>query len=304
MKIELQTNGEGFTGRECPASDCEKYFKIQFGTGLPGEFPCTCPYCGHRGSHNNFMTKDQNKYIKSVALRHVGGMIHKELKKLERRPKQNQLISIGIKVRGYRTPLHYYNEKELEQIVVCDNCTLRYTIYGTFGFCPDCSEHNSHQILNANLELAEKLLNLAEDTETEVATKLIENTLEDAVSTFDGFGREICSVYAEKASDSTKAKRISFQNLERAAAQVSELFSINIRDALTDQEWAFVLKCFQKRHVLAHKMGVIDGDYVRKTGISPSLVGRKVNIYTQDAKNLCAQLRVIGKNLSNGLRSA
>jgi len=304
MKIELQTDDEGLTGRECPAPECEKYFKIQFGTGLEGDVPCTCPYCGHRGPHDEFMTQDQIDYVKSVAVRHVSGMLHKELKKLERRPKRNQFISIGVKVRGSRTPLHYYSEKELEQIVVCDSCTLRYAIYGAFGFCPDCGQHNSDQILNANLAVAEKLLDLAQDAESEVAAKLAENTLEDAVSAFDGFGRETCAVYADKSSDAAKAQKLSFQNIERAADQVSDLFSVNMRDGVSDDQWDFVLRCFQKRHVLAHKMGVIDDEYVRKTGASPSLVGRKVEITAEEARNLCGQLRIFGRNLADGMRSA
>ena len=303
IKIKLQKDDSGFTGRECPSSDCEKYFKIQFGTGLPGNVPCTCPYCGHKGPHNEFMTQDQNELVLSAAKQHVTELLQKEFKKLELKPKRNQFISLEVKVSDFRTPLHCYSEKELEQIVVCDNCTLRYAIYGAFGFCPDCSQHNSYQILNANLAVSEQQLDLADSANSEVAARLVKNILENAVSAFDGFGRETCSVYSEKASDSTKAKKISFQNIALAADKVNELFSVDIRDSLTEDDWNFVLKCFQKRHVLVHKMGVIDEGYIRKTGASQALLGRKMEITSQETEDFYIQLRVIGKNLVDALRS-
>jgi hypothetical protein len=67
-----------------------------------------------------------------------------------------------------------------------------YAIYGVFGWCPDCGLHNSLQILTKNLELAKKELLLAKSADTELANHLIGDALENVVSAFDGFGREIC----------------------------------------------------------------------------------------------------------------
>jgi len=89
-------------------------------------------------------------------------------------------------------PISYYREKKLETEVVCDNCTLRYAIYGVFGWCPDCGTHNSFQILTKNLELAKKELALAEKAEKDLAEHLIGDALENVVSAFDGFGRQLC----------------------------------------------------------------------------------------------------------------
>jgi len=63
--------------------------------------------------------------------------------------------------------------------VVCDNCPLRYAIYGVFGWCPACDAHNSLQILLKNLELAGKELALAETVDNELADHLIGDALEN-----------------------------------------------------------------------------------------------------------------------------
>ena len=88
-----------------------------------------------------------------------------------------------------------------------------HAIYGVFGWCPDCGVHNSLQILTKNLELAKKELALAEGADKELGDHLIGDALENVVSAFDGFGREIC---AKKDAD------IDFQNLPSARRRVQE----------------------------------------------------------------------------------
>lgn len=264
---------------------------------------CHCPYCGHTGSHNEFFTKDQIEYAKSVGIRQITGELFKELKKLERRPDPKAFISIGIEVKGRPYPIRYYREKKLETEVICNRCTLRYAIYGVFGYCPDCGVHNSLQILSANLDIVGKMLALSGEAGKEVADKLIENALEDAISSIDGFGREICKVYAAKSSDAAKAQNISFQNIAKARDQIRSLFNIDIAASLSQDEWSSLTKAFQKRHLIAHKMGVIDQQYIDTTGESPSLIGRKIEIKPEEVSELVKGLKKIGSHLSTELEA-
>lgn len=52
---------------------------------------------------------------------------------------------------------------------------------------------NLSRILSKNLELAKKELALADTVDADLAENLIGDALENVVSAFDGFGREICS---------------------------------------------------------------------------------------------------------------
>jgi hypothetical protein len=290
FSVTIKTDEDGYTGRECPA--CEKYFKIKFGTGLPDATDCHCPYCNHIGPQNEFWTKQQIEHAKSVALNKISGDLLKQMKKMERRPNRNAFISIGITVKGRPTPIAYYSEKELEEHVTCNVCTLEYTIYGAFGYCPDCGVHNSQQIVNANFDLALKILDLASSADGEIKDKLIENALEDAVSAFDGFGREHCSNLAHK---------FSFQNIAAARDTLLREERVDITVGLTADRCNFVCEQFQKRHLLAHKMGIVDEEFIRKTGHSPSLIGRKVSITENDVRALVGDLKVMVGNLFNGV---
>lgn len=300
FSISLPPDEEGFIGRECPVAACKGYFKLQPGTGLKGEnLPCHCPYCGHGAGSDKFFTKAQVEYAKSVIMREVTGALLKDLKTLEfnHRPRGAFGIGISMKVTGQPAAIRRYRESKLETEVVCDRCTLRYTIYGVFGFCPDCDVHNSQQILIKNLELVQKLLAVAETQEAQVAQHLIENALEDCVSAFDGFGRETCRVFAPKAVKPEKAAEIRFQNIAAARNRVSEQFSVDFTAKAEPADWKHILRAFQKRHLLAHKMGVVDEDYLSATGESAHLLGRKVSIVAGEVRELVASLQSLGGDL-------
>ena len=290
FSVTIEPDEDGYTGRECP--ECEKYFKIKFGTGIPDVTDCHCPYCNHIGPQDEFWTKQQIEYAKSVALHKISGNLLKSLKKMERTPNRNEFISIGITVKGRPTPIAYYSEKELEEKVTCNNCTLEYTIYGAFGYCPDCGVHNSQQIVSSNFDLVIKILDLASKADGDVKSKLIENALEDVVSAFDGFGREHCSDIYQK---------ISFQNISSAKDRLLKEHGLDISVGLSSEQWNFVVEQFQKRHLLAHKMGVIDEEFIKNTGKPQSVLGRKVSITKDDVRLLIGHLKIITENLFKGV---
>lgn len=305
ISVTISPDSDGFTGRECPNPDCEGYFKIEFGTGLEGDsLPCNCPYCGHSGPHDTFWTPAQIEYAKSIAMRRISDAVFKDLKSLEFDSKPRGAFGIGVSMkvkRGRPIPIRSYREKKLETTVVCDNCTLRYAIYGVFALCPDCAGHNSYQILNKNLELARKELDLAGTLEGEMSRHLIEDALENAVSAFDGFGRETCRVHASQSSDPPKAENISFQNIARARQKVIDLFNVDVAATLDAQKWDLLFRAFMKRHVLAHRMGVVDQKYIDETGDSAAIVGRKIPITSEQVAEVLDLVSEIGKNLHDGL---
>lgn len=295
IRISVPRDLDGFSGRECPA--CEKLFQIELGTGLKGVgLPCHCPYCGHVAGHDQFWTKDQVEYAKSIATRKITDAVHKDLKALEfdHKPSGPFDIGISLKVEPVRLPpIRHYVEPRLETEMVCDKCTLRYAVYGVFAFCPDCGRHNSLQILGRNLEIVGKMLGIASDQEDAlVAERFCENALEDCVSAFDGFGRELCRVHASKARSPAQARKLSFQNLERTNSIFQDLFGLELAAVVEPEDWGAATMAFQKRHLVAHKLGVVDETYITKTGDTVAAVGRKIVV---DAGDVARLVSVIGK---------
>lgn len=295
ISVPIKPDEDGFLGRECPVEECLGYFKITPGTGISGPAPCHCPYCGHQGDSQTFWTKEQLEYAKSVVIRQVTDAFFKDLKSMEFEHKPRGGFGIGISMKVSRSapmPVRYYREKQLETEVVCDSCTLRYAIYGVFGWCPDCGAHNSRQILAKNLELAKKELALALSVDKELADHLVGDALENVVSAFDGFGREVCS---KKATD------IAFQSLPGARRKVQDAFAFDFADGLTADDWNSACRVFQKRHLLAHKMGVVDEDYLKKTSDTGAVVGRKIRVDSDEVTATVRIIEILGKRLFDGV---
>ena len=301
VSVPITADEDGFTGRECPNTECDGYFKIVSGTGLEGDgLPCHCPYCGHTAGHDEFWTQEQIRYAKSVAMRRISDAIRKDLKSLEFSQKPRGPFGIGLSMKvktGPPLPIHHYREKELETTVVCTNCTLRYAVYGAFAFCPDCGQHNSQQILWANLEVVQKMLDLAENHDNDLRMKLIENALEDCVSAFDAFGRELCRVHADRTSNPATMNRMRFQNLVHARAELQTI-GVEMTAVITTDAWEQALMLFQKRHLIAHKLGVADQEYVNRSGDRNAVPGRKVRVGSDEVTELRETLWTVADSLT------
>jgi hypothetical protein len=307
ISIPMRNDDEGFFGRECPNKECLGYFKIELGTGLQGkDLPCHCPYCGHVGPHDTFWTQDQLEYVRSAAMREVQEYVGNMLKSAfpQSRSRRSDFISISFEYKpGRPLPLYRYEEKQLETALVCLECGLRYAVYGVFAYCPDCGSHNSLQTLDTNLDLALKELALASTIEGSLANQLVTDALENGVSTFDAFGREIFRVNSDLAAAPDEAARMSCQNLENLKSRVSKIFGIDLASPFTADEWRLLVQGFHKRHLIAHRMGVIDQSYINATGVLGAVVGRKVDIDSAEVAVMLQLVRRLGQHVQDILRA-
>jgi hypothetical protein len=175
-------------------------------------------------------------------------------------------------------------------------------VYGIFGYCPDCGSHNSLQILDANLDLASKEIELANTLEGSLAEQLVADALENGVSAFDAFGRELFCVNSDLAAAPVEADRISCQNLESLKSRVSRLFGIDLTSPFTADEWRLLVQGFQKRHLIAHRMGVVDQVYINTSGDLGAIIGRKVDLDSEDIKAVILLIRRLGQHIRDVLR--
>jgi hypothetical protein len=289
------------TGRKCPKVNCGGFFKIKLGTGVQEPMPCHCPYCGFSDKHSEFATEDQLEYAKSIAMNKISNALAKDIKAWNqdlRSKSRNSIISLEANFKPKKHPIHYYREEELETLIVCKQCTLVYSIFGIFSYCPDCGDHNSLQILQKNMELIEKELNYANSSEDkELKVKLIEDSLENCVSAFDAFGRETIKVYSKGKVD------ISFQTIHTVKDTIEEKFGINISHPLNPIEWQFVIKLFQKRHLFSHKLGIVDSKYLKITNDPDTMLNRKVPLQQSEVEELINLILRIGDYLVEKFKS-
>lgn len=296
ISIPISLDSEGFLGRECP--ECEAYFKITPGTGLSGIEHCICPYCGVKAAGKSFYTKDQIEHAKSVAMNQFSSVLLKNLKYFadDFPSSPGGFLRIKMEAEGQPTEVISYSEKDLETTLECASCNLRYAIYGLFANCPDCGSHNSLQILEKNLELAQKLLGAFVGPSPEVAQSIHEAALTQVVSAFDGFGREVTRQF-DQHHGNVKPSVSSFQSIAKARARTITAFQYDLADGILEEEWTSLCRLFQKRHLIAHRLGVVDDEYIEATADPTAIVGRKVEISPEEIPHAISVLLRVGTRM-------
>jgi hypothetical protein len=305
MNISIHPDEDGLIGRECPNENCKGYFKIKLGTGIleKGYDKCFCPYCGLESTQNYFFTKEQINYVKSVAIREVQNAIGTEIQKWDHKLQsstKNSFIKLRVDYKRSHHPIAYYAEQELETILVCEKCNLEYAVYGKFSYCPDCGADNTLQILKKNLDMIRKSLVLVNtEKDSEFKDFMVQNALEDIVSTFDSFGRNSVRLFIKNTDKSEIS--ISFQNIVKAYEKIHNEFEFDFRDGLEDGKWEQIVIGFQKRHLISHNDGIVDAAYIQITNDSTEEIGKKVKVTTNEVNLMLSSTELISQNLQSGL---
>ncbi|MHA1839470.1 MAG: hypothetical protein ACTSYO_05890, partial [Candidatus Ranarchaeia archaeon] len=208
-----------------------------------------------------------------------------ELRKLERsfkkleRATRGGFIQIKVKTRRSPTvfPLNYYQEKKVETHATCDNCGLEFAIYGVFAGCPDCGKLNAAIVFGKSIEVARKRIQLLDSIKDDVDlhNAFLEDALSGGVSSFDAFGKALRSRYPDVFPQNPKNL---FQNLEALSRALSGSLEKTLPDMIGEENYYFLLKMFQVRHIFEHNLGVIDDDFACKVPNLAHLKGRKYTL--------------------------
>lgn len=293
IKVSIPTDENGLVGRECPS--CEGYFKVKFGTGLSIPYHI-CPYCSHQADSNNFFTKAQNAYMKSV-IEHeiVAPMLNtfnRSLKGLETRSR-NSFLQIKVKVNHISFPINTYQEKELETDVTCDNCGLMFSIYGVFSNCPDCGKLNAKTIFTKSIDVNLGKLRLSDSSElsVEIRKELLKSALIDSVSVFDSLGKVLRIKHPDKFS---KKPRNLFQNIDELDKSLSMNLQQNIENILNKNSYTTLRKMFQVRHIYSHNAGVIDDEFINKLPEFARQKGKMYQLNRAALEEFLAEIKDLG----------
>jgi hypothetical protein len=205
-----------------------------------------------------------------------GDMLERSFRPLSR--PTGGLFSISIKVkRGALPSVRYYVEEELKQEVVCDKCRHKYAVYGISLHCPFCGEGALIQHLERSAAIVRILANEAARISAEhgpdVGEKMLGNALEDVVSLFEGFLKQLYRYAVRKAhlkEDADKMiqkVRVNFQRPSGAEEFFRRDFGVEIFKNISPADREKLELAFAKRHVLTHNLGLIDDKYREKAAV-------------------------------------
>jgi len=182
----------------------------------------------------------------------------------------------------------------MEQKLTCRSCGCRYASVGTAFFCPACGHNSAISMLKHSLAhfrqtvagltalrdalAASHGADMAADTER----RLVENALEDLVTTFQRFAE----ARSGTLSEGPKPRMNLFQTVEEASTYWRTVSGRGYEDVLEAAELADFKRYVSQRHVLAHRDGIVDERYIASSGDNSYEVGQRLVVRGSDVTRL------------------
>lgn len=294
----FQIDSNGFLDREC--HNCGYFFKILADSWETLNNIQHCPLCKFQGSKEAFFTEEQEWQKKEQfdlgITAALGSGINAELENLYSRKD----IQHPYQIEGFPFPTDTTPEKvkELSQIeITCDNCNVKYAIYGSAYFCPNCGYHSYQRIFQNSVAKIRAKLSLAEtstsgdnstvDTNIIIARSLIETSLNDCIITFQ-FNME--GIFNSRFPTVNIPFNL-FQRIDDGNQFWKQRQPKGYVDILTPTEMDKLKLYFQRRHLLSHTDGIVDAKYITNANDTSYSVGQRIVIKKSDVEE-CLSLIV------------
>lgn len=294
VSLQVQCDEEGYLDRECPNTSCLFGFKIhgEDWRNIVRDEEVFCPACGHAAPARSWTTTAHAEGVKQAASSYFKGQINQAMRRdaeqWNRRQRSNSLVSVRMQVKGQSEPvlLPLAATKPMQLKIACKNCQCRYGVIGSAYFCPACGHNAAEQVFSQSLDKIRTSLDLApllrstisdQDAAENTVRQLIEDGLQRAVTAFQRFAE---ALFAEHPSP-PKARRNAFQNLEEGSRLWAQAFGKRYDEHLSTAELATLGRYFQQRHLMAHRDGLVDAEYVSKSADTSYREGQRLVI--QDA---------------------
>ncbi|MGH2500289.1 MAG: hypothetical protein ACRDF0_09405 [Candidatus Limnocylindria bacterium] len=309
ISIQMPLDDEGYFDRLCPAPACATHFKVLF-TDWRDKVPdaqAWCAVCGYSANPSEFNTPEQQEYIKAHALRHFQGQLDEAFRRATPRTQKAGFVKMTLTYKPGAPVVVVPSEASevLNQQSACELCGCRYASLGAGFFCPACGHNSALTTFTASVETIRKTMLLAsrlpqlmddKDAAADMARQFAEDALVRLWSSFQRFAE---AAY-ETLGASDKPRRNAFQHLEESDRLWRVAIHKTYRDMLTDEEYRDLVKFVQQRHVRAHKDGLVDQDYIDKSGDHAYRVGQRLVVKS----SAVFRLADIAVKLSTALRTS
>ena len=306
--VSIPADEEGFFGRQCP--DCDRFFKMQVDQweGLPDDAIVTCPYCGHRPEDvSDFMTPQQNQRVQSAAEALAEQYVHQAV--------QEAFSGLGT-IRVSRDPpppvrsLTTYVEEQVRRTIICDRCKTVYAVYGATAFCPVCGPRAAADTVLEAIERGRRSLaledalpdDLREQARADgVFDKSAADAVNEVVTLFEVFARDQFRARVPGHEEIVRRRgRGVFQRLDDVEALFAEHVGTPISVHVPAAVWSRLQIVFQQRHVLVHRQGIVDEQYVQRVPRARQQVGQRLVLNRRDAEQALDALEAVVRAVATG----
>ena len=295
--MEILPDQDGYIDKECPNEGCLSQFKVndEDWGNLFSDEAVYCPFCGHSAPADKWWTTEQVEQAKRQAVRSVeakiGNALSRDAREFNRSQPRNSFIKMSMKYKG---PTHFVNVPaealaEMEQKIQCDNCGARYAVIGSAFFCPCCGKNSARLTFTNTIEkvrakvrnidaIRELISQTSKDEAARTCTSLLESCVPDLVVAF----QRVCECVYPQLPGAGSLRRNVFQRLDDGSALWRNLVGQGYEDWIDSSEMRSLRICFQQRHLFQHQDGIVDQDYIDKSGDTTYQIGQHIIVKKED----------------------
>jgi hypothetical protein len=315
VPIGMPIDDDGYLDRQCPADMCQAVFKVLFEDWRDrvSEEVVYCPICRGEAPPSEWQTEEQQDYIGQTAVdyvqRRLGGTLRQDAQAFNRRQPKDGFIRLSMTYKpGARSLVLPPEAAEImQQHFVCEMCGCRYASVGAAFFCPACGHNSAASTFNQAIEAVTATVDAlpairetlresrGKDAAEDTARQLLENSLVKLVSSFQRYAE---AAFAQLPNSSRVAVRKNvFQNLPESSGLWRKASGKGHEDVVTVDELTELNRLFQQRHLLSHREGIVDQEYIDRSGDHTYSVGQRLVVRESSVLRLA---RLVVK-LANGL---
>jgi hypothetical protein len=318
VPISIPLDQDGFFDRRCPWDECHFEFKVLFEDWkekVPDE-AAFCPFCGHGDKPQEFNTQAQQKYIQAAALAHLRQEVHRatrvDAERFNARSRPvGGLIRISMRMEASAPPVTVLVPPATLDImtlrIVCEAFGCRFTVVGSAFFCPACGQNSADHTFGQSLTSVRASLQAIgsiqsaipdRDAAAQISRSLIENALTSLVMAYQRYAE---ALYVRLPSTTGEARRNAFQNIDAGSHLWNEAGGRSYEAIVGPATMGQLRRMFQQRHLLAHREGVVDQDYVDRTGDTSYRVGQRLVVRSESVAAFADELEALASGLSADL---
>jgi len=314
VAISLPADEEGFLDRQCPGKGCRSDFKVYADDwrDLDSDERAYCPVCRHESPSEKWATPAQVKYVEKVALSKLTRMVNQAFdrgaREFNRRP-QNGFLTFSLSYKPGSRPLILpkATAELMEQKFACEKCNCRYSSIGAAFFCPACGHNSALSTFDQTIATVEKAVSCIETVRSAITAVsgrddaentvrlILEQSLGRLVGAFERFNEALFVTLP--AAPLLKMKRGCFQRLQDGSDLWKEAIGRGFVDMLPAADWRSLLLLYQRRHVITHRDGIVDRDYVQKSGDNTYREGQRLVMQADDVNQLARLVKALGAEL-------
>jgi hypothetical protein len=288
--VPIEADGEGYYDKECPAENCLFGFKVHGDdwTKLVRDEEVFCPACRYSAPSKSWYTRDQIERAREYAVKQLQGRINSAIRQdasdWNRRQPRNAFIKMTMDVRGVSTPvlMPIAAADPMRLRTGCETCGCRYSYIGAAFFCPACGANSAHHTFRQTLATiraaagsGDILRQSLDPDQAEVLSRsLLEKGFQDAVMSF----QRLCEQLYAEIPGAPGPRRNVFQNLDSGSDLWASAVGANYEQMVGSDAMRRLRTYFQQRHLIAHRQGIVDADYIARSGDSGYGVGQRLII--------------------------